>query len=93
MQGVNTPVMRWHRKGSASLTVDAYGSEAWWTEIPGPPPPSRCHDCGVGLGEFHVAGCDMERCPHDGSQAIQCDCERIESSGFPDLTDDAGMRP
>ena len=29
-----------------------------------------CHDCGVVRGEYHHAGCDMERCPKCGSQLI-----------------------
>lgn len=35
---------------------------------------SRCHDCGAKPGHLHHPGCDMERCPKCGSQAIGCDC-------------------
>ena len=33
-----------------------------------------CHDCKVVKGEFHVPGCDVERCPKCGRQVIGCGC-------------------
>lgn len=36
----------------------------------------RCHDCNIvnKPGNFHHAGCDMERCPKCGGQLISCIC-------------------
>jgi hypothetical protein len=35
-----------------------------------------CHDCAVVKGEYHVQGCDVERCPAcDGQLWFGCECE------------------
>jgi hypothetical protein len=34
-----------------------------------------CHDCRVRKGQFHVLGCDVERCPICGGQLISCECD------------------
>ena len=33
-----------------------------------------CGDCGARRDEYHVPGCDVERCPSCGGQMISCDC-------------------
>lgn len=47
---------------------DEVGYPQGFAEVP-------CHDCLVMKGEYHVPGCDMERCPCCGLQAIGCGCE------------------
>lgn len=34
-----------------------------------------CHDCAAVKGEFHVEGCDVERCAGCGGQRFNCECE------------------
>jgi hypothetical protein len=42
-----------------------------------------CHDCGVVKGQYHVPGCDMERCPNCRGQLLSCSC-----GDYPDDDDD-----
>ncbi len=68
---------RLHELGGTRRPVEAYGAEAWWSEPGSFRPQSDCHDCGAPLGGFHHFGCDMEICPHDGTQAMLCECEVV----------------
>jgi len=45
-----------------------------------------CHDCGVIKGQYHVLGCDVERCPVCGGQLITCDCRFAEDFHDEELT-------
>jgi hypothetical protein len=38
----------------------------------------RCHDCRAKVGHYHHPGCDVERCPVCGQQAL-C-CEHLEGA-------------
>lgn len=54
-----------------------------------------CGDCGVKPGEFHVPGCDVERCPLCGGQMISCggDCEPDKHLTDADLMPWTGVWP
>lgn len=43
---------------------------------------TQCHDCRVAVGELHIPGCDVERCPKCGGQRISCGC-RSRAKGQP----------
>jgi hypothetical protein len=44
---------------------------------------NECPDCHVSVGQRHERGCDIERCPYCGRQAITCFCED-SANGVPD---------
>ncbi len=37
----------------------------------------QCPNCGVDPGQYHVPGCDVERCPYCGGQLISCRCDDV----------------
>jgi hypothetical protein len=65
-----------------------FGKELWkdapedfaarWKEVIQRP----CHDCGVILGEIHLDGCDMERCPRCDRQYLGCGCRTEEDDEY-----------
>lgn len=47
-----------------------------------------CGDCGVEPGQMHLDGCDVQRCPRCGHQAIGCDCIYEVNGVDPDDLED-----
>lgn len=54
--------------------IDAQGT--YWKRIKNSE--CICHDCNAGIGKYHHDGCDWERCPKCGDQAMCCDCGFVQ---------------
>ena len=39
----------------------------------------KCLDCGQKTGQYHLQGCDIERCPKCGLQLLTCGCKVLMS--------------
>ena len=62
--------------GSQVYERIAFGEERGLTEKPQNP----CPGCAVSAGEYHVSGCEHERCPACHDLAVDCDCEFRDDS-------------
>jgi hypothetical protein len=48
----------------------AFGEESGLAERPKTP----CPGCVAKVGEYHVSGCEYERCPACDNPALECEC-------------------
>lgn len=69
--GNGDPFTHFKLKNGKLVERMPYGAEGGDTDSP-------CHDCNVTAGQYHHSGCDWERCPICGGQAMCCDCPITE---------------
>ena len=61
--------------GGRKLNRIRYGEESEWLQVDPRSAGTPCHDCYVVKGQYHIDGCDVERCPHCLGQRMCCGCE------------------
>jgi hypothetical protein len=82
-------------QGRADITLDGeifkripYGSSKEYSGLDLGDYSSRpCGDCKAGKGQFHLLGCDIERCPKCGRQLLSCRCKTADFEK-PDMTEE-----
>jgi hypothetical protein len=63
-----------HANGVAFARIP-YASESYDLQGEGYDDYPHCGDCGVAIGQLHVAGCDWEQCPKCHGQLLSCGCK------------------